>query len=102
MAAISGLQLAQHGSEFVTRDSVPVDYAAWARSIQGVHAFGPIYSLQSLHTALNEAKSYDGLSLIHVPVYFGIDELGGLGAFGRWNVGSWCESTQALRHQIGL
>jgi len=102
MAAISGLQLAQYGSEFVTKDSVQVDYAAWARSVQGMHAFGPIYSLQSLQTALNEAKTYDGLSLIHVPVYFGTDELGGLGAFGRWNVGSWCESTQALRHQIGL
>lgn len=102
MAAISGLQLAQYGAEFVTRDSVPVDYAAWARSVQGVHVFGPIYSLQSLKTALDEAKTYCGLSLIHVPVYFGPDELGSLGAFGRWNVGSWCESTQALRHRIGL
>ena len=28
--------------------------------------------------------------------------LGGMGVFGRWNVGNWCESAQALRHDIGL
>ena len=36
------------------------------------------------------------------PVYFGPDPLGGMGVFGRWNVGNWCEATQALRHTIGL
>ena len=30
------------------------------------------------------------------------DPLGGMGVFGRWNVGNWCESPQALRHDIGL
>lgn len=29
-------------------------------------------------------------------------ELGGMGAFGRWNVGNWCDEVQALRHKIGL
>jgi len=42
------------------------------------------------------------LSLIHVPVYFGYDPLGGLGAWGRWNVGNWVCEVQALRHKIGL
>ena len=28
--------------------------------------------------------------------------LGGMGVFGRWNVGCWCADTQALRHDIGL
>ena len=48
------------------------------------------------------AKAYPGLSLIHIPVYFGLDELGGMGVFGRWNVGNWVQATQALRHKIGL
>jgi 3D-(3,5/4)-trihydroxycyclohexane-1,2-dione acylhydrolase (decyclizing) len=39
---------------------------------------------------------------VHVPVYFGDDPLGMLGAWGRWNIGSWVEETQALRHEIGL
>jgi 3D-(3,5/4)-trihydroxycyclohexane-1,2-dione acylhydrolase (decyclizing) len=39
---------------------------------------------------------------VHLPVYFGLDERGGLGAFGRWNVGNWCADTQAMRHEIGL
>ena len=57
---------------------------------------------ESLVAALDEARAYDGLSLIHVPVYFGPHELGGMGVFGRWNVGNWCEETQRLRHEIGL
>jgi hypothetical protein len=28
--------------------------------------------------------------------------MGGLGAYGAWNVGCWCEETQALHHRIGL
>jgi len=28
--------------------------------------------------------------------------LGGMGVFGRWNVGNWCEATQKMRHEIGL
>jgi 3D-(3,5/4)-trihydroxycyclohexane-1,2-dione acylhydrolase (decyclizing) len=55
-----------------------------------------------LIAALNQARAYGGLSLIHVPVYFGPNELGGMGVFGRWNVGNWCTATQALRHRIGL
>ena len=32
----------------------------------------------------------------------GEDPLGGLGAFGRWNVGNWVADTQQMRHAIGL
>jgi 3D-(3,5/4)-trihydroxycyclohexane-1,2-dione acylhydrolase (decyclizing) len=52
--------------------------------------------------ALNAARRYDGLSLIHVPVYYGADALGGMGVYGRWNVGNWSAKVQALRHEIGL
>lgn len=102
MAAISGLQEAQYGAVFATGDSVEVDYVAWARAIKGVTAFHSGYSIDTLLNALNQAKAHDGLSLIHVPSYCGPDPLGGMGVFGRWNVGNWCQDTQALRHDIGL
>ncbi len=102
MGAISGLQVAQYGVDCATSDSVVVDYLAWARAIEGAHAFDGGRTPESLVAALDQAKAYDGLSLIHVPVYFGPNELGGMGAFGRWNVGNWCWETQSLRHEIGL
>ena len=58
--------------------------------------------IAALLAALEQARHHDGLSLIHVPVYYGPDPLGGMGVFGRWNVGNWCEETQALRHEVGL
>ncbi len=102
MGAITGLQQAQYNHEFATHDSVEVDYIAWAKSVKGVLALDGGTSKGELLSALNRSYAYDGLSLIHVPVYFGGNELGGMGVFGRWNVGNWCESTQALRHEIGL
>ncbi|MFA5064384.1 MAG: thiamine pyrophosphate-dependent enzyme [Dehalococcoidia bacterium] len=102
MAAITGLQVAQYGHEFATSDLVEVDYLKWAASIKGVLALDGGSSPERLRTALDRAYEYDGLSLIYVPVYFGENELGGMGVYGRWNVGNWCESTQALRHDIGL
>jgi len=102
MAAISGLQLAQYGSEFATSDSVNVDYLAWAGSIKGVLALPGGSSKEELIAALDKAYAHDGLSLVHVPVYYGADPLGGLGVYGRWNVGNWCAETQSLRHDIGL
>jgi 3D-(3,5/4)-trihydroxycyclohexane-1,2-dione acylhydrolase (decyclizing) len=59
-------------------------------------------TVASLQAALEQAGQHTGLSLIHVPVYFGPDPLGGMGVYGRWNVGNWCEDVQALRHEIGL
>jgi 3D-(3,5/4)-trihydroxycyclohexane-1,2-dione acylhydrolase (decyclizing) len=102
MAAISGLQSAQYGHDFSTNDSVEVDYVAWGRAIKGVNALHGGYTTESLTDALNQAKAHNGLSLIHIPVYYGPDELGGMGVFGRWNVGNWSKETQALRHKIGL
>ena len=102
MGAISGLQDAQYGQIYATYDSVEVDYVAWAKAIKGIEAFHGGRSVQSLVEALNQAKAHDGLSLIHVPVYWGLDPIGGMGVFGRWNVGNWCEDTQALRHELGL
>ena len=43
---------------------------------------------------MKEAFNFNGLSVIHVPVYSGTDELGGMGAYGSWNVGNWCEDVQ--------
>jgi len=102
MAAISGLQNAQFGVDYATNDSVEVDYVAMAKSVKGVKAFHGGYSIEELSGALKKAKEHDGLSLIHIPVYAGDDELGGMGAFGRWNVGNWCEDVQKLRHKIGI
>lgn len=102
MAAISGLQVAQYGCDFATNDSVAVDYVAWAGAVPGVKALHSGYSVKTLQEALNEAIQYPGLALVHIPVYHGPNELGGMGVFGRWNVGNQSAATQALRHQIGL
>jgi len=102
MAAISALQEAQYGADHATKDSVAVDYVAWARAVEGVEAFDGGRSIESMLAALEKARAHEGISLVHVPVYYGPDPLGGLGAFGRWNVGNWVRGTQALRHEIGL
>jgi 3D-(3,5/4)-trihydroxycyclohexane-1,2-dione acylhydrolase (decyclizing) len=95
MAAITGLQEAQYGNEFRTNDGVPVDYVQLASAVQGVKAVFGGYDADSFRAALDEAGSYDGLSLVHVPVYAGDDPLGGMGAYGSWNVGNWVEDVQA-------
>lgn len=102
MGAISGLQRAQYGKDYATSDGIEVDYLSWARSVKGVDAFDGGNNPETLRSALNRAKNQGGLTLVHVPVYFGDDPLGGMGAFGRWNVGNWCVQTQALRHRIGI
>jgi 3D-(3,5/4)-trihydroxycyclohexane-1,2-dione acylhydrolase (decyclizing) len=94
MAAITGLQLAQYGKEFRTNDSVPVDYVQLASAVKGVRALHGGFSVNELRTALKEARTHEGLSVVHVPVYAGPDELAGLGAFGQWNVGNWCDDVQ--------
>jgi 3D-(3,5/4)-trihydroxycyclohexane-1,2-dione acylhydrolase (decyclizing) len=102
MAAISGLQNAQYDAVYATGDSVEVDYMAWARAVKGVKAFDGGTSTDSLVAALTRARRYNGLSLVYLRVYSGDHPLGGMGVFGRWNVGGWCEETQKLRHRIGL
>jgi 3D-(3,5/4)-trihydroxycyclohexane-1,2-dione acylhydrolase (decyclizing) len=102
MAAISGLQEAQYGKAYATWDHVPVDYVKWASSVKGVKALRGGNTSKSLVMALNKAKAHRGISLIHLPVYYGPNNLGGLGAFGGWNVGNWVDDTQNKRHKIGL
>jgi 3D-(3,5/4)-trihydroxycyclohexane-1,2-dione acylhydrolase (decyclizing) len=94
MAAITGLQLAQYKEEFRTNDRVAVDYKALAAAVSGVLAVSGGDTADTLRAALKSAHAYDGFSVVHVPVYFGPDELGGLGAWGDWNVGNWCDDVQ--------
>ena len=94
MAAISGLQLAQYGRDFRTHDGVAVDYVRLAAAVPGVHAVFGGYDGDSLRWTLQSAHAHPGLSLVHVPVYCGPDELGSLGAWGEWNVGNWVADVQ--------
>jgi 3D-(3,5/4)-trihydroxycyclohexane-1,2-dione acylhydrolase (decyclizing) len=102
MGAITGLQNDQYGQGFATWNTLQVDYTAWARAVPGMLALDGGRNPESLKAALEQAGSHAGLSLIHVPVYFGPDPLGGMGVYGRWNVGNWVEDVQSLRHEIGL
>ena len=102
MAAISALQDAQYGADFATSDSVAVDYVAWANAVPGVKGIFGGTSVDELRGALASACAYDGLSLVHIPVYYGSDERAGMGAYGDWNVGCWCERVQKEHHRIGL
>jgi 3D-(3,5/4)-trihydroxycyclohexane-1,2-dione acylhydrolase (decyclizing) len=94
MAAISGLQLAQYNVEFRTRDRVAVDYQKLAGAVSGVLAVSGGDTADALRAALKTARAHDGLSVVHVPVYCGPDERGGLGAWGQWNVGNWVDDVQ--------
>jgi 3D-(3,5/4)-trihydroxycyclohexane-1,2-dione acylhydrolase (decyclizing) len=94
MAAITGLQVAQYQAEFRTNDHVAVDYKSVAAAVSGVLAVSGGDNAEALGNALKTALKHDGLSVVHVPVYCGPDELGGLGAWGEWNVGNWCEDVQ--------
>ena len=96
MAAITGLQVAQYQAEFRTNDQVAVDYKSVAAAVSGVLAVSGGDSAEALSNALKTAHKHDGLSVIHVPVYCGPDELGGLGAWGEWNVGNWCNHVQQM------
>lgn len=94
MAAISSLQLEQYGTDFATSDAVAVDYVALAGAVGGVRALSGGDTKETLRAALAEAFAHDGLSFVHVPVYFGRDPRAGLGAYGKWNVGNWVEDVQ--------
>ena len=94
MAAITGLQVAQYGVGFRTNDGVAVDYVRLAGAVSGVNALHGGWTADELKRALKAAHAHDGLSVIHVPVYAGDHELAGLGAWGQWNVGNWCEDVQ--------
>ncbi|MBI4732208.1 MAG: thiamine pyrophosphate-binding protein [Chloroflexi bacterium] len=102
MGAITGLQNDQYGTGFATWNTIHVDYLAWGRAVPGLLALEGGRTQEALETALEQAGKHLGLALVHVPVYFGPDPLGGMGVYGRWNVGAWCDAVQALRHEIGL
>lgn len=102
MGAITSLQHSQYDVEFKTDDTVEVDYVQMAESVKGVKGFYGGETIEELGKALDKAYAHDGLSLVHIPVYFGRDELAGLGSFGDWNVGNWCERVQKLKHTIGF
>ena len=102
MAAIFALQEAQYGHAFRTHDSVAVDYVRLASAVPGVAALDGGASPDSLRAALAEAYEHPGLSVVHVPVYRGPHPLGGLGAYGAWNVGNWCDEVQARYHAMEI
>ncbi len=94
MGAISQLQEAQYGKDYRTADDVTVDLVGLAAAVGGVKALHGGWNEESLRNALHEAHAWPGLSVVHVPVYYGSNPLGGLGAWGAWNVGNWCEDVE--------
>ena len=102
MGAITSLQQSQYAAEYKTDDTVEVDYVQMSEAVKGVKGFYGGETPEELEKALAQAYEHDGLSLVHVPVYYGQDELAGLGSFGDWNVGNWCERVQKLKHTIGF
>ena len=102
MGAITSLQNAQYSIEYKTDDQVVVDYVQMAEAVQGVKGFYSGETPEEMKEALAKAYKYDGLSLIHIPVHYGDDELSGLGTFGDWNVGNWCERVKKMKHEIGF
>ncbi|HPB66733.1 MAG TPA: hypothetical protein PLW80_09220, partial [Spirochaetales bacterium] len=95
------LQRAQYWVDYRTDDRAVVDYAAMASSVEGVLGVHGGYSVLELRAALEAAYAHTGLSVVHVPVYAGSDDEGGLGAYGDWNVGAWCERVQREKHRLG-
>lgn len=96
MGAISALQNDQYSKIFATSDQVEVDYAAMASSVEGVLGIYGGTSPQEFEAALAKASAHVGLTLIHVPVYFGDNAGAGLGSYGRWNVGPWSHEVEEL------
>jgi len=96
MGAISSLQTAQYGPDFGTSDGVAVDYVAMANAVRGVKGVFGGTTVAELEQALKTAFTHEGLSLVHVPVFWGEDERAGMGSYGRWNVGPWVEKVERL------
>jgi 3D-(3,5/4)-trihydroxycyclohexane-1,2-dione acylhydrolase (decyclizing) len=94
MGAISSLQMAQYHHDFGTNDDVAIDFVAMANAVSGVKGVFGGYSIEELKEALGEAHGHDGLSLVHVPVFWGEAPMAGMGAYGRWNVGPWVEEVE--------
>jgi 3D-(3,5/4)-trihydroxycyclohexane-1,2-dione acylhydrolase (decyclizing) len=96
MGAISSLQQAQFHNDFGTNDHVAIDFVAMANAVAGVKGFFAGASVAELETALEQAHAHDGLSVLHVPVFWGEEPTAGMGTYGRWNVGPWVETVERL------
>ncbi len=68
--------------------------------MKGVRALYGGYTIEELRKALEVARAHERLSIIHVPVYRGNNELGDMGVFGDWNVGNWCARMQEEYHRL--
>jgi 3D-(3,5/4)-trihydroxycyclohexane-1,2-dione acylhydrolase (decyclizing) len=96
MGAISSLQQAQYLRDFGTNDRVAVDYVAMANAVAGVKGVFGGFTGAELERALEEAYEHNDLSVVHVPVYWGEEPEGGMGTYGRWNVGPWVAEVERL------
>jgi 3D-(3,5/4)-trihydroxycyclohexane-1,2-dione acylhydrolase (decyclizing) len=67
-----------------------------ANAVAGVKGVFAGFSVAELEQALDQAFAHEGLSVVHVPVYWGEDPSAGMGAYGRWNVGPWVETVEKL------
>jgi 3D-(3,5/4)-trihydroxycyclohexane-1,2-dione acylhydrolase (decyclizing) len=102
MAAISSLQEAQYQADYRTSDSVAVDYVQLASSVAGVLALHGGNRPEDLVSALQRARAHPGLSFVYVQVYYGPDPLGGMGAYGRWNVGNWVDGVESTYRNTAI
>ncbi|MBN2073517.1 MAG: thiamine pyrophosphate-binding protein [Actinobacteria bacterium] len=102
MSAITNLQVDQYKKDYKTDDNVEVDYVRLASAIKGVKGIYGGHNPDEFNKALEAAYGHDGLSVIHLVVYNGENKMGGLGAFGNWNIGIWCEDVQNLHHRLGF
>ena len=96
MGAISSLQHAQYGQDYGTNDHVEVDYAAMANAVKGVKGIFGGTTPEQFRKTLEDAYAHKGLSVVHVPVFWGEEEKAGMGAYGRWNVGPWVANVEKL------
>ena len=102
MAAISSLQHAQCGAEFRTDDGVEVDYPSMARAFAGGRRFrGRLVALRAGGRPRGGLRARRAFARACAR-FSGPDERGGLGAYGDWNVGAWCERVQREKHEIGM
>ncbi len=94
MGAISTLQSLQYAADYKTSDAVAVNYARLASGIEEISSIDGGNTRESLWDALGRAYRHEGLSIVHVPVYWSAEGDGNLGAYGQWNVGNWCADVQ--------
>ena len=102
MGAITGLQNDQYGAGLRHLEHRPGGLPGLGTRCPRSAGAGWRAHTRNARGRVGTGRETHGLTLIHVPVYFGPDPLGGMGVYGRWNVGNWCEDVQKLRHEIGL